>query len=114
MSWEKLVNEIRLLKEQYPENLATLYIIQDEQYVNKYMVWVSKVNELNSLDENDICETMTIIDVNSEYDYHTKYLIYMKTKLDNQVSSFYYNNVLNWLKSTDNWFVIDFVSSIYF
>lgn len=112
MKWETLINNILDLKEEYPNELKYLYITQDNQYINKYVIWFSKKNEIDNFNNWDIIETMTIIDNNWNYEHNMRYIIYFKTKEKWDIINVYYNNVLNKIETTNKWFIIDFINTL--
>lgn len=112
MKWADLINEIYILQEEFPEELANLFIVQDENYVNKYAIWLTQIDYLDEIDEWEPYEAMTFIDNELDYDYNSNYLVYLKLKNWEGPVDIYNNHLAKGFSPTENGFVQDFLFSI--
>jgi len=96
MKWDILINKILDLKNQYPNELENLFIEKDEQYPTKYKIFYDISNKIEDIKENWIYNKTIFIDINDEYSYKDRIVLYFKIKENWEFSDFFYNNIIKW------------------
>jgi len=111
MKWKELLDNIKKLKKQYPKELNNFYTEKDTQYINKFMVWFDKSKDIDKYKMWDIIKTWTIIDLNEEYTYNSRVIVYLQEKEKNwELSKIFFTKIYKNINKTKNWFVIDFIN----
>jgi len=96
MKWDKIINKLIEIKNQYPEDLKNFFIEKDEWYPTKYKIFYDISNQIDNIKENWIYNKTIFIDINEDYSYKNRIVLYFKIKESWELSDFFYNNVVKW------------------
>ena len=111
MNWKELLDDIVDLQKMYPEHLADLYIEDDTQYINKYMVWFDKSKYIDNYKIWDIVKTWVMVDIKEEYNHNSRVIIYLQEKESNwELSKIFLTKIHKKIDISENWFAIDFIN----